>query len=520
VSASADRGFDARTADPTAHITTGPITGSVKEYRRLPGVPGARVPFRRVHLSNGEHLDLYDASGPYTGPEIDLRAGLPPRTGVVADRGTQLQRAREGLVTAEMAYVAAREGVRPKVVRDEIAAGRAVIPANHRHPEGEPMIIGKAFRVKVTAYIGDASTTPSGDDLDDLVWVIRWGADTVTDLCVERAAADTDRLLRYSPVPVGTVPVHRALARVGGDPAALTWETYRDTVIEYAEVGVDHMTVHAGVRLDHLPLTAGRVTGIASRGGAVMAAWCSQHRTESFLYTHFGELCEILARYDVTLSLGSGLQPGSIADANDAAQFAELRTLGGLATVARRHGVQVMVEGAGHVPIHKIAEGVRLLDQLCHGAPTHVQGPLTTDTAPAHDHVTSAIGAAITAQAGTAMLGCVPPGKYTGASGRQDAKDAVVSGKIAAHAADLAKGHPHAQQRDDALSRARVELRWYDQFALSLDPDAARRSYEQADSIAAAERAPSPSPRLGRVLRRVVEPVARRFTGGDYLPFP
>ena len=522
MSTSADRGYDARAADPIAHIPTGPIAGSVKQYRPLAGVPGARVPFRRVHLSTGEHVDLYDASGPYTEPSIDLRAGLPPRPGVVADRGTQLQRARAGLVTAEMAFVAAREGVRPKVIRDEVAAGRAVIPANHRHPECEPMIIGKAFRVKVQASIGDASMTHCGGDLDDLVWAIRWGADAVMDLCTERIAADTARLLRHSPVPVGTVPVHQALTRVGGDPAALTWETYRDNVIEYAELGVDQMTVHAGVRFDHLPLTASRVTRIASRGGAIMAAWCTQHGAESFLYTHFDELCEIFARHDVTLSLGAGLQPGSIADANDAAQVAELRTLGGLAAVARRHGVQVMVEGAGHVPMHKIADGARLLDQLCHGAPAHVQSPLTTDTAPAHDHVTSAIGAAITAQAGTALLGCVPPRKYVGVFGPQDAKDAVVSCKIAAHAADLAKGNAHAAQRDDALSQARVDLRWNDQFALSLDPDAARRSYEQTDS-SAAERAHSESVRLGRVLRRVVEPVARRFTGyadPDDLPFP
>jgi phosphomethylpyrimidine synthase len=471
VSASVDRGYDAPTAGPTAHLPTGPIAGSTKGYRDLAGVPGARVPFRRVHLSTGEHLDLYDASGPYTETRrvTDRPVALAPRPGVVADRGTQLQRARAGQVTAEMAFVAAREGVRPRVIRDEIAAGRAVIPANHRHPEAEPMIIGKAFRVKVKTYLGGDGGIHDG--VDDLVWAIRCGADAITD----RSDAAVDRLLRYSPVPLGTVPVHQALIRADGDPSALTWEMYRDIVIEQAEQGVDYMTVHAGVRSEHLPLTANRLTGIASRGGAIIAAWCSQHGTESFLYTHFSELCEILAHYDVTLSLGAGLQPGSIADANDTAHFAELRTLGGLAKVARRSGVQVMIEGAGHAPMHKIAEGARLLDQLCHGAPVHVEGPLTTDTAPAHDHITSVIGAAIAAQAGAAMLACVPARKHVGLSGRPDTRDAVVAGAIAAHAADLAKGLAGAQERDDALSRARVELRWYDQFALSFDPDALQR---------------------------------------------
>jgi phosphomethylpyrimidine synthase len=293
---------------------------------------------------------------------------------------------------------------------------------------------------------------------------------------------------------------------------------YRDTVIEHAERGVDYLTVHAGVRPEHLPLTANRVTGIASRGGAIMASWCAAHRTESFLTTHFGELCEILARHDVTLSLAAGLQPGSIADAHDAAYVAELQTLAGLAKVARRHGVQVMIEGAGHAPMHRIADGARLLDQFCHGAPVHVDGPLTTDTAPAHDHITSAIGAAIAAQAGAAMLGCVPAKKYVGLSGRRDIKDAVIACAIAAHAADLAKGLPDAHRRDDALSRARAELRWYDQFALSLDPDAARRAYEQAERT---HRRPS---RPGRALRQVGEPAAGQLsghvTGEDYLPFP
>jgi phosphomethylpyrimidine synthase len=462
-------------------VTTGPITGSSKFYRHLVDVPGARVPFRRVHLSDGEHLDLYDTSGPYTdaGVTVDLTAGLRPRPGVVRDRGTQLQRARDGVITAEMAFIAVREGVRPKLVRDEVAAGRAVIPANHNHPESEPMIIGKAFRVKVNANIDNSTVTSSvtssvAEEVDKMVWAIRWGADTIMDL-----SADDHRtrewLLRNSPVPVGTVPLYEALERVGGEPTKLTWEVYRDTVIEQCEQGVDYMTVHAGVRLDHLPLTTARVRGIVSRGGSIMAAWCLAHHTESFLYTHFAELCEILARYDVTFSLGDGLRPGSIADANDAAQFAELRTLGELTKIAKTHGVQAMVEGLGHVPMHKIAENVRLQDQLCRGAPFYTRGLLTTDIAPAHDYVASAIGAAIIAQAGTAMLCHVTPREHLGPPDRNDVKGGLIAYKIAAHAADLAKGHPQAHQRDDALSRAQFEFRWDDQSALSLDPDRTRR---------------------------------------------
>lgn len=468
---------------PGAGITTGPITGSTKSYRNLADVPGTLVPFRRVDLSDGQHLDLYDTSGPYTDADavIDLAAGLRPRPGVVGDRGTQLQRARDGVITAEMAFVAAREGVRPKLVRDEVAAGRAVIPANHRHPEGEPMIIGKAFRVKVNANIGNSVVAPSiAEEVDKMVWAIRWGADTIMDPRTGRGIKTSHEwLLRNSPVPIGTVPIYQALEMVNGDPVALSWELYRDTVIEQAERGVDFMTVHAGLRLEHLPLTAGRVTGIVSRGGAIMAAWCLAHHTESFLYTHFDELCEILARFDVTFSLGDGLRPGSIADANDAAQFAEMRTLGELTTTAKAHGVQVMVEGPGHIPMHKIAENVRLQDQLCRGAPFYTLGPLTTDIAPAYDHTASAIGAAIIAQAGTAMLCCLTPKDHLGLPDRRDVKDGLIAYKIAAHAADLAKGLPHAQQRDDALSRARSELRWDDEFALSLDPDKARWYHDE-----------------------------------------
>ena len=468
--------------DPT--VTTGPIAGSVKVYTDLDGpARGLRVPFRRVSTADGEHLDLYDTSGPYTDPHaaIDLRAGLPPRPGVVTDRGTQLQRARTGEITAEMAFIAAREGVPAELVRSEVAAGRAVIPANHNHPESEPMIIGKAFGVKVNANIGNSAVTSSiGEEVDKMVWAIRWGADTIMDLSTGADIHTTrEWILRNSPVPVGTVPIYQALEKVNGDPTRLSWEVYRDTVIEQCAQGVDYMTVHAGVLLRHIPLTVQRVTGIVSRGGSIMAAWCLAHHRESFLYTNFSELCDILARYDVTFSLGDGLRPGSIADANDAAQFAELRTLGELTTIAKSHGVQVMIEGPGHVPMHKIVENVRLEEELCEEAPFYTLGPLATDIAPGYDHITSAIGAAIIAQAGTAMLCYVTPKEHLGLPNRKDVKDGVIAYKIAAHAADLAKGHPRAQQRDDALSKARFEFRWKDQFALSLDPDTARDFHDE-----------------------------------------
>ncbi len=461
-------------------VTNGPIAGSTKIYR---DVKGMAVPFRRVNLSNGEHFDLYDTSGPYTDGDavLDLNKGLSPRSGVVRDSGTQLQRARHGEITAEMAFIAAREGVAPELVRDEVARGRAVIPANHNHPESEPMIIGKAFAVKVNANIGNSAVSSSiADEVDKMVWATRWGADTIMDLSTGRDIHLTrEWILRNSPVPVGTVPIYQALEMVSGDPTALTWECYRDTVIEQCEQGVDYMTVHAGVLLRYVPLTANRVTGIVSRGGSIMAAWCLAHHEESFLYTRFEELCEILQRYDVTFSLGDGLRPGSIADANDAAQFAELRTLGELTKIAKSHGVQVMIEGPGHVPMHKIVENVRLEEELCDEAPFYTLGPLTTDIAPAYDHITSAIGAAIIAAAGTAMLCYVTPKEHLGLPDRKDVKDGVIAYKIAAHAADLAKGHPRAQERDDALSRARFEFRWHDQFALSLDPDTAREFHDE-----------------------------------------
>lgn len=470
---------------PVDSVTTGPIEGSVKHYLE---VDDLRIPVRRINLTNGEHFDVYDTSGPYTDESatIDLESGLPKlRDMWTKPEGkgprTQLAWAREGIVTPEMRFIAAREGVAPELVRDEVAAGRAVIPANHKHPELEPTIIGKKFLVKINANIGNSAVSSSiAEEVEKMVWATRWGADTIMDLSTGKNIHETrEWILRNSPVPVGTVPIYQALEKVNGDPTALTWEIYRDTVIEQCEQGVDYMTVHAGVLLRYIPLTAKRVTGIVSRGGSIMAAWCLAHHRESFLYTHFEELCEILARYDVTFSLGDGLRPGSIADANDEAQFAELRTLGELTKIAKSHGVQVMIEGPGHVPMHKIVENVRLEEELCEEAPFYTLGPLATDIAPAYDHITSAIGAAIIAQAGTAMLCYVTPKEHLGLPNRDDVKVGVISYKIAAHAADLAKGHPHAQRRDDALSQARFEFRWRDQFALSLDPDTAREYHDE-----------------------------------------
>ena len=490
-----------RNASPSAvsAVTVGAIAGSTKHQVEVAGFPGLRVPIRRVDLTNGEHLDLYDTSGPYTdaGAVIDLEAGLAPaRAGwdhpdPVDGAATQLVWARAGIVTPEMAYVAAREGLPVELVRDEVARGRAVIPANHRHPESEPMIIGKAFAIKVNANIGNSAVTSSiAEEVEKMVWAARWGADTLMDLSTGKDIHLTrEWILRNSPIPVGTVPIYEALEKVKGDPTALTWEIYRDTVIEQCEQGVDYMTVHAGVLLRYVPLTAGRVTGIVSRGGSIMAAWCLAHHEESFLYTHFVELCEILRRYDVTFSLGDGLRPGSIADANDEAQFAELRTLGELTTIAKSYGVQVMIEGPGHVPMHKIVENVRLEEELCEEAPFYTLGPLATDIAPAYDHITSAIGAAMIAQAGTAMLCYVTPKEHLGLPDRDDVKTGVITYKIAAHAADLAKQHPRAQERDDALSRARFEFRWDDQFALSLDPDTARAFHDETLPAPAAKTA-------------------------------
>ncbi|WP_163512570.1 phosphomethylpyrimidine synthase ThiC [Fodinicola acaciae] len=464
-------------------VTVGPIVGSHKEYLDPDGL---RVPVRRVDLTNGEHVDLYDTSGPYTDESatINVHNGLSSRrSDWIAGRlaNTQLGFAKAGVITEEMRFCALREGADPEFVRAEVAAGRAVIPANRRHPETEPMVIGKKFLVKINANLGNSAVTSSvAEEVDKMVWAIRWGADTVMDLSTGKRIHETrEWILRNSPVPIGTVPIYQALEKVGGDPTKLSWDVYRDTVVEQCEQGVDYMTVHAGVLLRYVPLTARRVTGIVSRGGSIMAAWCLAHHRESFLYTHFAELCDILRAYDVTFSLGDGLRPGSIADANDEAQFAELRTLGELTAIARARDVQVMIEGPGHVPMHKIAENVRLEEEWCGEAPFYTLGPLATDIAPAYDHITSAIGAAMIARAGTAMLCYVTPKEHLGLPNRDDVKTGVITYKIAAHAADLAKGHPRAQERDDALSRARFEFRWIDQFNLALDPDTAREFHDE-----------------------------------------
>jgi phosphomethylpyrimidine synthase len=405
----------------------------------------------------------------------------PPRRAKQGKCVTQLHYARRGEITPEMEFIAIREGLPAEMVRDEVARGRAIIPANVNHPESEPMIIGNRFLTKVNANIGNSAVTSSiAEEVDKLTWATKWGADTVMDLSTGRDIHTTrEWILRNSPVPIGTVPIYQALEKVDGRAEELTWEIYRDTIIEQAEQGVDYVTVHAGVLLRYVPLTAKRVTGIVSRGGSILAAWCLAHHQENFLYTNFEELCEILAAYDVSFSLGDGLRPGSIADANDEAQFAELRTLGELTTIAKSHGVQVMIEGPGHVPMHKIVENVRLEEELCEEAPFYTLGPLATDIAPAYDHITSAIGAAIIAQAGTAMLCYVTPKEHLGLPNRDDVKTGVITYKIAAHSADLAKGHPRAQERDDALSKARFEFRWHDQFALSLDPDTAREYHDE-----------------------------------------
>ncbi|AUI64791.1 phosphomethylpyrimidine synthase ThiC [Amycolatopsis sp. BJA-103] len=468
----------------TPTVTTGPITGSRKVYNQTES--GLRVPARRIDLSNGEHFDVYDTSGPYTDDDaqIDVHSGLHRLRAGWADgraHNTQLGWAKQGVITREMEYVAARERCSAEFVRDEVARGRAVIPANRKHPESEPMIIGKKFLVKINANMGNSAVWSSvEEEVDKMVWATRWGADTIMDLSTGKRIHETrEWIVRNSPVPVGTVPIYQALEKVDGEPEKLSWEVYRDTIIEQCEQGVDYVTVHAGVLLRYIPLTARRVTGIVSRGGSIMAAWCLAHHKESFLYTNFAELCEILREYDVTFSLGDGLRPGSIADANDRAQFAELETLGELTHIAREHDVQVMIEGPGHVPMHKIKENVELEEKLTGEAPFYTLGPLTTDIAPAYDHITSAIGAAQIGWYGTAMLCYVTPKEHLGLPNRDDVKTGVITYKIAAHAADLAKGHQYAQEWDDELSKARFEFRWNDQFNLSLDPDTARAYHDE-----------------------------------------
>jgi phosphomethylpyrimidine synthase len=445
---------------------------------------GLRVPMREVALSGGERpIRLYDTSGPQgfpaTGglPHVRRRAAAAPGGAPI----TQLALARRGEITPEMEFVAIREGFEPEFVRSEVARGRAIIPANINHPELEPMAIGRNFLVKINANIGNSAVTSSiEEEVEKLRWATLWGADTVMDLSTGRNIHETrEWIVRNSPVPIGTVPIYQALEKVGGVAEDLTWEVYRDTLVEQAEQGVDYFTVHAGVLLRYVPLTARRVTGIVSRGGSIMARWCLAHHQESFLYTRFRDICDIMAAYDVSFSLGDGLRPGSIADANDEAQFAELKTQGELNRIAWSHGVQVMNEGPGHIPMHLIKENMEKQLEWCDEAPFYTLGPLTTDIAPGYDHITSAIGAAMIGWYGTAMLCYVTPKEHLGLPNRDDVKAGVIAYRIAAHAADLAKGHPRAREWDDALSRARFDFRWEDQFNLALDPVTARAYHDE-----------------------------------------
>ncbi len=394
---------------------------------------------------------------------------------------TQLYYARRGEITPEMEFIAQREKMEPEFIRSEVARGRAIIPANIHHPELEPMIIGSKFRVKINANIGNSATS-SGieEEVEKLDWSIRWGADTVMDLSTGQRIHETrEAILRNSKIPIGTVPIYQALEKVGGRPEDLTFDSFMETLEEQARQGVDYFTIHAGVRLPYIPMTANRVTGIVSRGGSILAKWCLAHHQENFLYTRFEEICELMKRYDVSFSLGDGLRPGSIADANDRAQFAELDTLGELTEIAWHHDVQVMIEGPGHVPMHLIKENVDRQMEVCHEAPFYTLGPLVTDIAPGYDHITSAIGAAMIGWFGTAMLCYVTPKEHLGLPNKEDVKQGLIAYRIAAHAADLAKGHPGAQEWDDALSKARFEFRWEDQFNLSLDPETARAYHDE-----------------------------------------
>ncbi|MHB8512729.1 MAG: phosphomethylpyrimidine synthase ThiC [Actinomycetota bacterium] len=470
-----------------------------------------RVPFREVELNDEPNLKLYDTSGPWSDPSLllDVKQGLPehrklwileradveegPKVESIEGRKrttlkakdsravTQMAYAKRGVITPEMEFVALRENQSPEFVRDEIKRGRAIIPSNINHPESEPMIIGRNFLVKINANIGNSAVASNiEDETSKMRWATQWGADTLMDLSTGPDIHMTrEWIIRNCPTPVGTVPIYQALEKANGDPAALTWEMYRDTIIEQCEQGVDYFTVHAGVLLRYIPMTAQRVTGIVSRGGSILAAWCLAHHEENFLYTNFEELCEIMKTYDVAFSLGDGLRPGSIADANDEAQLSELKTLGELTKIAWEHDVQVMIEGPGHVPMHKIKQNMDLQLELCHEAPFYTLGPLTTDIAPGYDHITSAIGAAMIGWYGTAMLCYVTPKEHLGLPDAEDVKQGVIAYKIAAHAADLAKGHPGAQARDDALSKARFEFRWEDQFNLSLDPQTARDFHDE-----------------------------------------
>ncbi len=508
---------DSALAPVRVYDTSGPYTDPRQQIDITKGLPELR---RNWVLARGD-VDAYEGrevkpednglkeGEALTVPEFD-RAGRKPLRAKSGHCVTQLHYARQGIVTPEMEYIAIRENlgreaalkeaslkgaprdgesfgasipdyVTPEFVRDEVARGRAIIPSNINHPEAEPMIIGRNFLVKINANIGNSAVTSSvGEEVDKMVWATRWGADNVMDLSTGRHIHTIrEWIIRNAPVPIGTVPIYQALEKVNGVAEDLTWEVYRDTLIEQCEQGVDYFTIHAGVRLAHIPLTAERVTGIVSRGGSILAKWCLAHHQENFLYTHFEEICEIMAAYDVAFSLGDGLRPGSIADANDAAQFAELETLGELRRIADTYDVQVMIEGPGHVPMHKIKENMEKQLKECDEAPFYTLGPLTTDIAPGYDHITSGIGAAMIGWYGTAMLCYVTPKEHLGLPDRDDVKEGVITYKLAAHAADLAKGHPAAQERDDALSQARFEFRWRDQFNLSLDPERAEDFHDQ-----------------------------------------
>ncbi len=511
-------------------LSSQPLPGSKKIYKPGKVYKDVRVPFRQIELSAtkdsrneataNEPVQLYDTSGPFTDQHVSINIanGLPelrkhwirlrhdveelpeatsqyrrereqspelesirfprnikPLRAKSGKNVTQMHYARKGIITPEMEFVAIRENCDPEFVRSEVARGRAIIPVNINHPEIEPMIIGRNFLVKINANIGNSAISSSiSEEVEKMTWAIRWGGDTVMDLSTGKNIHETrEWILRNSPVPIGTVPIYQALEKVGGKAEDLTWEIYRDTLIEQAEQGVDYFTVHAGVLLRYIPLTAKRLTGIVSRGGSIIAKWCLSHHKESFLYTHYEEICEIMKQYDVSFSLGDGLRPGSIADANDAAQFAELETLGELTQIAWKHDVQVMIEGPGHVPMHLIKENMTKQLDLCKEAPFYTLGPLTTDVAPGYDHITSAIGAAMIGWYGTALLCYVTPKEHLGLPNKKDVKDGIIAYKIAAHAADLAKGHKQAQIWDDALSKARFEFRWKDQFNLSLDPETA-----------------------------------------------
>jgi phosphomethylpyrimidine synthase len=468
-----------------------PIAGDLPASRKVFVSDGElKVPVREIAVGGGNPpVRVYDTTGPQGEDGHDVQRGLPrlrlpwiERRQARGDKNfSQMHYARRGELTEEMRYVALRENVAPEFVRDEVARGRAIIPANIHHPELEPMIIGRNFLVKINANIGNSAISSSiQDEVDKLLWATRWGADTVMDLSTGHNIHQTrEWIMRNSAVPIGTVPIYQALEKVKGKAEDLNIDIFLETLIEQAEQGVDYFTIHAGVLLRYIPLTARRVTGIVSRGGSIMAKWCLAHHKENFLFTEFEQICEVMKKYDVSFSLGDGLRPGCVADANDEAQFGELATLGELTKIAWNHDVQVMIEGPGHVPMNKIKENMDQQLALCHEAPFYTLGPLVTDIAPGYDHITSAIGAAMIGWFGTAMLCYVTPKEHLGLPDRQDVKDGVIAYKIAAHAADLAKGHPGAQDRDNALSKARFEFRWQDQFNLSLDPVTAREFHDE-----------------------------------------